>query len=169
MAGCAGRDFRRFRYCNRRMERMLPGMELLLDALALVDCTVAQAIDNTDKKTACGAGCFHCCIQPIPVTPLEILGLQLCAAGACSRRARCSGGSLRTVSWSKKQAWSRLPIFAQRALRGLSCTANKLQALPRVRHALRLWRGSHPNTAARCFANRTIVSAGRAAPHASLV
>ncbi|WP_374288095.1 YkgJ family cysteine cluster protein [Desulfovibrio desulfuricans] len=77
MAGCAAKDAASCRYHNRRMERMLPGMDLLLDAYALVDCGMARAIDHRGQKPACGAGCDHCCTQPIPLTPLEIVGLRL--------------------------------------------------------------------------------------------
>ena len=35
MAGCAAKDAASCRYHNRRMERILPGMDLLLDAYAL--------------------------------------------------------------------------------------------------------------------------------------
>ena len=76
MAGSAGADTG-YRYHNRRFERALPGMDLLLDAFAVVDCGVARAVARRGQKPACGDGCFHCCTQPIPVTPLEILGLRL--------------------------------------------------------------------------------------------
>ena len=76
MAGSAAADTR-YRYHNRRLERALPGMDLLLDAFAVVDCGVAQAIARRGQEPACGAGCYHCCTQPIPVTPLEILGLGI--------------------------------------------------------------------------------------------
>lgn len=70
-------DSKTHRYHNRRFERALPGMDLLLDALAVVDCGVAQAIARRGQQPACGAGCYHCCTQPIPLTPLEILGLRI--------------------------------------------------------------------------------------------
>ena len=76
MAGSAAADTR-YRYYNRRFERALPGMDLLLDAFAVVDCGMAQAIAHRGQKPACGAGCYHCCTQPIPLTPLEILGLRI--------------------------------------------------------------------------------------------
>ena len=77
MAGSAAADTKAYRYHNRRFERALPGMDLLLDAFAVVDCGVAQAIAHRGQTPACGPNCYQCCIQPIPVTPLEILGLRM--------------------------------------------------------------------------------------------
>ena len=76
MAGSAA-DSKTHRYHNRRFERALPGMDLLLDAFAVVDCGVAQAIVHRGQTPACGPNCYQCCIQPIPSTPLEILGLRI--------------------------------------------------------------------------------------------
>ena len=76
MAGSAA-DSKTHRYHNRRFERALPGMDLLLDAFAVVDCGVAQAIAHRGQPPACGPNCYQCCIQPIPATPLEILGLRI--------------------------------------------------------------------------------------------
>lgn len=76
MAGSAA-DSKTHRYHNRRFERALPGMDLLLDAFAVVDCGVAQAIAHRGQAPACGPNCYQCCIQPIPLTPLEILGLHI--------------------------------------------------------------------------------------------
>lgn len=76
MAGSAA-DSKTHRYHNRRLERALPGMDLLLDAFAVVDCGVAQAIAHRGQTPACGPNCCQCCIQPIPATPLEILGLRI--------------------------------------------------------------------------------------------
>ena len=76
MAGSAA-DTKAYRYHNSRFERALPGMDLLLDAFAVVDCGVAQAIAHRGQTPVCGPNCYQCCIQPIPVTPLEILCLRL--------------------------------------------------------------------------------------------
>lgn len=54
MAGCAAKDVVSCRYHNRRMERMLPGMDLLLDAYAPVDCGMARAIDHRGQKPTAG-------------------------------------------------------------------------------------------------------------------
>lgn len=70
------REAQGFRYQNRRFERM-PGMGLLLDAFAAVDCDMAQAVVLRGEQPACGPNCFQCCIQPIPATPLEILALRI--------------------------------------------------------------------------------------------
>src|SRR5574344_1076323 len=78
MAACQGKDVQRLRYQNHRFERM-PGMSLLLDAFALVDCGVAESIALQGEPPACGPDCCQCCIQPIPATPLEILALRLFA------------------------------------------------------------------------------------------
>lgn len=43
MAVCQVKNAQRLRYQNPRFERM-PGMSLLLDAFALVDCSVAESI-----------------------------------------------------------------------------------------------------------------------------
>lgn len=56
---------------------MLPGMAMLLDAFAVVDSSVAQAIAHRGQNPACGLNCHQCCMQPIPATPLEILGLRM--------------------------------------------------------------------------------------------
>lgn len=76
MAASQVKNAQRFRYQNRRLERMA-GMGLLLDAFALVDCGVAESIALRGEQPACGPGCCHCCTQPIPLTPLEILALRL--------------------------------------------------------------------------------------------
>lgn len=77
MAGSAVANSKAYRYRNRRFERALPGMGLLLDAFAVVDCGVAQAIAHRGQTPACGPNCYQCCMQPIPATPLEILGLRI--------------------------------------------------------------------------------------------
>lgn len=76
MAVCQVKNAQRLRYQNHRFERV-PGMSLLLDAFALVDCGVAESIASRGEQPACGPGCCHCCTQPIPLTPLEILALRL--------------------------------------------------------------------------------------------
>lgn len=52
----------------------------MLDACALVDLSVAEALDarrKTGHGPACKAGCAACCRQPIPVTPLESLAIEV--------------------------------------------------------------------------------------------
>ena len=71
------RNIERVRYDNRHLERMRPGIDLLLDAFAIVDLGVEEALTQSGKMPACSQGCFYCCLQPIPVTPLEILALRL--------------------------------------------------------------------------------------------
>lgn len=51
----------------------------LLDAYALIDGGVAAVTEDRVRagqgSTACREGCHFCCIQPIPVTPLEVEGV----------------------------------------------------------------------------------------------
>ena len=77
MACSAAIDAPSYRYRNFRLERMLPGMGLLLDAYAIVDSGVAEALAHGGQKPACGTNCYQCCLQPIPATTLEILGLRM--------------------------------------------------------------------------------------------
>ena len=65
------------RWTNRRLERVDPGFGLLLDALAMVDVAVAQALGG--RLPVCHKGCGSCCSQPIPVAPLELALLALYA------------------------------------------------------------------------------------------
>ncbi|MDE5880007.1 MAG: YkgJ family cysteine cluster protein [Desulfovibrio sp.] len=61
------------------MERALPGAALMLEACALVDASVEQAVAaarEAGRALACGPGCDVCCRQPIPVTPLEFLVMR---------------------------------------------------------------------------------------------
>ena len=76
MAACRVNDMLRYRYNNRRLEHM-PGMSLLLDALAVVDCGMAREVAQREGAPACGPNCFQWRMQPIPATPLEILAVRL--------------------------------------------------------------------------------------------
>lgn len=70
----------RFRHRDRALESLLPEAGLVLDACALVDLSVAEALDARRKaghSPACKAGCAACCRQPIPVTPLESLAIEV--------------------------------------------------------------------------------------------
>lgn len=67
------------RHRDPALERALPGAALLLEAQALVDTSVAEAVAaarDAGRRLACGPGCDTCCRQPIPVTPLEFLLLR---------------------------------------------------------------------------------------------
>lgn len=73
------REARRFRLRDHALESVLPGADLLLDAWALVDLSVDEALAASRKAgsvLACGPGCAACCSQPIPLTPLEALGIE---------------------------------------------------------------------------------------------
>lgn len=77
-----GRRFEaaRFRHRDRALESLLPAAGLVLDACALVDLSVAEALDaqrKAGRSPACRAGCAACCRQPIPVTPLESLVIEV--------------------------------------------------------------------------------------------
>jgi Fe-S-cluster containining protein len=60
-----------------RHERRHPWLVLLLDCLALVDASVAEAISRSGRTPVCARGCALCCSQRIPVTPVELAGLSL--------------------------------------------------------------------------------------------
>lgn len=67
------------RYHDAVLERSLPGASLLLEACAVVDASVAAAVEaaaQNGRRLACGPGCDVCCRQPIPVTPLEFLCMR---------------------------------------------------------------------------------------------
>ncbi len=66
----------RYRHTDRQLERLYPGLPLLLDAYALVDMGVNEALLADGRQAVCRAGCAQCCAQPIPVSPLEVLGLH---------------------------------------------------------------------------------------------
>lgn len=63
------------------LERRHPWLPLLLDCYAVVDASVRRAIDEAasrdGRSPACGSGCSVCCEQPIPATPLEVMGIRL--------------------------------------------------------------------------------------------
>lgn len=66
----------RFRHRDSLLEKSLPGAALALEACALVDLSVAEALARArqaGRAPACGPGCAVCCCQPIPLTPLEAL------------------------------------------------------------------------------------------------
>lgn len=68
------------RHHDAALERSLPGASLLLEGCALVDASVAAAMEaaaRNGRSLACGPGCDVCCRQPIPVTPLEFLLMRV--------------------------------------------------------------------------------------------
>lgn len=67
-----------YRLRDRALEAQVSGANLLLDAFAVVDLSVAEAVEaarTAGRPLVCGSGCAQCCRQPIPVTPLEALVL----------------------------------------------------------------------------------------------
>ena len=93
----------RFRYANRKLERMHPGMDLLLDAFALVDCGIAEDLAHRGMP-ACGPGCYACCMQPIPATPLEILGLRLFLESQAPQNVQAAARAAVAAPHEKKAA-----------------------------------------------------------------
>jgi Fe-S-cluster containining protein len=81
-------EARAFRYTDPSLERRHPDLGLLFDAYAVVDLGVKVAIGRDGRVPVCHAGCGHCCAQPIPVTPLEVLALH------CYARRRLPQDSL---------------------------------------------------------------------------
>ena len=68
-----------YRVAVPRAERRHPWLRHLFDMYALVDASVREALaaaGESGKRSACAKGCTFCCHQPIPVTPLEVAGLQ---------------------------------------------------------------------------------------------
>jgi Fe-S-cluster containining protein len=62
-------------------ENLHPWLPLLLDAYAIMDKGVAQAITKEQEKgnkLACTKGCSHCCKihKDIPIYPLELVGIS---------------------------------------------------------------------------------------------
>ncbi|MDR3073457.1 MAG: YkgJ family cysteine cluster protein [Deltaproteobacteria bacterium] len=70
----------RFRVDLPRAERRHPWLRHLFDLYALVDASVAEALDDAGRegrRAGCAKGCHNCCRQMlIPVTPLEAAGLR---------------------------------------------------------------------------------------------
>ncbi|MHC1790059.1 YkgJ family cysteine cluster protein [Solidesulfovibrio sp.] len=54
----------------------MPWLAALLQAYAVLDAGVAEAVAATNRKPACNVGCHVCCRQPIPVSTLEVQGLR---------------------------------------------------------------------------------------------
>lgn len=78
---------RPFRFQARDLEAF-PGLTLLLDACALVDFGVSEALAKDGRTPVCHMGCATCCTQPIPATPLEVLGVYLYARTRLMSRVR---------------------------------------------------------------------------------
>jgi len=72
-------EFTQFRARFPAAEQALAWLPPLLDAYALMDIAMATEVERvrgeTGRESACAKGCGHCCRQPIPVSPPEILGL----------------------------------------------------------------------------------------------
>jgi len=69
----------RFRVDMPGAERRHPWLSYLFDCYALVDASVAEALEEAAREggqPGCAKGCGNCCHQVIPVTPLEAAGLR---------------------------------------------------------------------------------------------
>ncbi len=69
----------KFRF-NMPEEKEYPWLTFLLDAYALIDASVQNAIDikvEQGKNLACKEGCAYCCSQLVPITPAEAMGIRL--------------------------------------------------------------------------------------------
>lgn len=69
-----------YRVAMPRAERLTPWLRHLFDLYAVVDMSVAKALeasalDVPGRKAGCFRGCSWCCHHVIPVTPLEVAGL----------------------------------------------------------------------------------------------
>jgi len=54
----------------------LPWLASLVEAYAVLDAGVVQAVAATSRQPACRAGCYACCCQSIPASSLEVQGLR---------------------------------------------------------------------------------------------
>ncbi len=60
-------------------EQAQPWLSFLLDAYAIVDASIQEALDlaiTEGKKHICKEGCSYCCFQTIPLTPVEAMGIR---------------------------------------------------------------------------------------------
>ncbi|KHK00589.1 YkgJ family cysteine cluster protein [Desulfovibrio sp. TomC] len=88
MANCSPYRFREA--CAR-----LPWLGALLEAYAILDAGIARAVAADSRNPACHSGCHACCLQPIPVSSLEVQGLRWFALTQLSGRpARLVGAAL---------------------------------------------------------------------------
>lgn len=72
-------------------EARLEWLGRLLDAYAVIDAGVEAILGKVAGAglfPACAKGCAACCAQPIPATPLEILGVAWFAAARLEGRER---------------------------------------------------------------------------------
>ena len=137
MAACQVKNAQRLRYQNHRFERV-PGMSLLLDAFALVDCGVAESIASRGEQPACGPGCCHCCTQPIPLTPLEILALRLFVELELPADKRDKlKAAFASFHGKRATLGDTCPFLLGGVLRRVSCASHCLPTLHRLRRALR--------------------------------
>ncbi|OLN25148.1 protein of unknown function UPF0153 [Desulfovibrio sp. DV] len=82
-------------YLVREGCSQMPWLGALLEAYAILDAGIARAVAADTRQPACRAGCHACCLQPIPVSSLEVQGLRWFALTHLSARpARLVGAAL---------------------------------------------------------------------------
>lgn len=101
----------------------------VLDAYALMDAAMAAESVRAQRATghgvACAKGCSHCCSQPIPVTPPEIMGISWYAHAMLRGESRAAvAASLEKAAAAGKE---RVPVCP--FLVGGSCAVYPLRPL----------------------------------------
>lgn len=64
---------------NMPEEQSQPWLSFLLDAYALIDASVYSAIEEAKKEgntLACKKDCSLCCMQSVPISPVEAMGIR---------------------------------------------------------------------------------------------
>lgn len=91
--GFFSRDSAAVRCALGREASALPWLPVLLDAYAFLDQALESELRRLGRKPVCGAGCYACCLQPIPATPVEILGLRVALASVPAGEAPAAKGN----------------------------------------------------------------------------
>lgn len=65
-----------FRVSFPKEEKAVPWLSSLLDAYAMIDASVFMALETEKRSAACKKGCSLCCFHHIPLTYLELFGVQ---------------------------------------------------------------------------------------------
>lgn len=48
----------------------------LAEAFAFLDASLQSELERTARTPACGPGCYACCLQPIPLSLAEVMGIK---------------------------------------------------------------------------------------------
>lgn len=113
-------------------EGRLPWLASLLNAYAVLDAGIARAVAEDGRVLACRTGCFTCCLQPIPASTLEVLGLKWFALERLAR------GERRALGRSLRRGGAACPFLvdgacAAYALRPMACREFVLFGRPCLR------------------------------------